>query len=236
MKILEKNYMKIETALILCAGFGKRLNPLTLETPKPLLKLNNSTMLEICINTLIKLGVKKIYLNTFFLKDKISDYIEKKNFSADISIIEDGKNILDTGGGILNLIKDIPDKNFFVFNPDTLWNESYVDEIEKMQNFYFSKKINNLLLLVKKDLSFDKDIQGDFGLQNYLINQNSKNYVYIGCQIINRSVIEREKLDKFSINKIWYNLIEDNQLYGFESKNKFYHVTNLKIFKKLQDL
>ena len=141
MKILEKNYMKIETALILCAGFGKRLNPLTLETPKPLLKLNNSTMLEICINTLIKLGVKKIYLNTFFLKDKISDYIEKKIFSADISIIEDGKNILDTGGGILNLIKDIQDKNFFVFNPDTLWNESYVDEIEKMQNFYFSKKL-----------------------------------------------------------------------------------------------
>ena len=89
MKILEKNCMKIETALILCAGFGKRLNPLTLETPKPLLKLNNLTMLEICINTLIKLGVKKIYLNTFFLKDKISDYIEKKNFSADISIIEE---------------------------------------------------------------------------------------------------------------------------------------------------
>ena len=105
-----------------------------------------------------------------------------------------------------------------------------------MISLYFSKKISNLLLLVNKDLSFDKDIQGDFGLQNYLINQNSKNYVYIGCQIINRSVIEREKLDKFSINKIWYNLIEDNQLYGFESKNKFYHVTNLKIFKKLQDL
>ena len=115
MKILEKNYMKIETALILCAGFGKRLNPMTLETPKPLLKLNNYTMLETCINTLIKLGVKKIYLNTFFLKDKIADYIKEKNFSANINIIEDGKNILDTGGGILNLIKNISDKNFFVF-------------------------------------------------------------------------------------------------------------------------
>ena len=146
--------MKIKTALILCAGFGKRLNPMTLETPKPLLKLNDHTMLETCINTLIKLGVKKIYLNTFFLKDKISDYIEKKNFSADINIIEDGKNILDTGGGILNLIKNISDKNFFVFNPDTLWNESYVDEIEKMQNLYFTKKINNLLLVVKKKFKF----------------------------------------------------------------------------------
>ena len=69
--------MRIKTALILCAGFGKRLNPLTLEIPKPLLKLKNLTMLETCINTIIKLGIKKIYLNSFFLKDKISDYIKE---------------------------------------------------------------------------------------------------------------------------------------------------------------
>ena len=237
MKILEKNYMKIETALILCAGFGKRLNPLTLEIPKPLLKLNNSTMLEICINTLIKLGVKKIYLNTFFLKDKISDYIEKKNFSADISIIEDGKNILDTGGGILNLIKDIPDKNFFVFNPDTLWNESYVHEIEKMQNFYFSKKINNLLLVVKKSLSFDKNLSGDFVLQNEKLKKNEKNsHIYIGCQILNKDLFKNYEVTSFSVSEVWNKLIEKNDLNGFESLNKFYHLTDLNILKKLQDL
>ena len=55
--------MRIKTALILCAGFGKRLNPLTLETPKPLLELNNKTILESCINIIIKLGIKKVYLN-----------------------------------------------------------------------------------------------------------------------------------------------------------------------------
>ena len=237
MKILKKNYMKIETALILCAGFGKRLNPLTLETPKPLLKLNNSTMLEICINTLIKLGVKKIYLNTFFLKDKISDYIEKKNFSADISIIEDGKNILDTGGGILNLIKDLPDKNFFVFNPDTLWNENYVDEIEKMQNFYFSKKIDNLLLVVKKSLSFDKNLSGDFVLQNEKLKKDENNsHIYIGCQILNKDLFKNYDVTSFSVSEIWNNLIKKNDLNGFESLNIFYHLTDLNTFKKLQDL
>ncbi len=203
MKILEKNYMKIETELILCAGFGKRLNPLTLETPKPLLKLNNFTMLEICVKTLIKLGVKKIYLNTFFLKDKISDYVEEKKFSVDINIIEDGKNILDTGGGILNLIKNIPDKNFFVFNPDTLWNESYVDEIEKMQNFYFSKKINNLLLVVKKSLSFDKTLSGDFVLQNEKLKKNEKNsHIYIGCQILNKDLFKNYEVTSFSADVV----------------------------------
>ena len=71
--------MIINTALVLCAGLGKRLNPLTLKKPKPLLELNNVTMLENCINMLVKLGVKKVFLNTFHLSDQIFEFIEKKN-------------------------------------------------------------------------------------------------------------------------------------------------------------
>ena len=73
--------MKIKTALILCAGFGKRLNPLTSSIPKPLLKINNITMLENCINVIIRLGIKKILLNTFHLSNQIIDFIKDKNFS-----------------------------------------------------------------------------------------------------------------------------------------------------------
>ena len=69
--------MKIDTALILCAGFGKRLNPVTLKTPKPLLKINNKTLLEGCISILIKLEIKKILLNTFHLKHQIFDFIKE---------------------------------------------------------------------------------------------------------------------------------------------------------------
>ena len=72
--------MKINTALILCAGLGKRLNPLTKTIPKPLLELNNITMLENCINLNIKLGVTKILLNTFHLGDQIINFIKKKKF------------------------------------------------------------------------------------------------------------------------------------------------------------
>ena len=72
--------MNIETALILCAGYGKRLHPLTLKTPKPLLKLNEITLLENTINLITKLGIKKIKLNTFYLKDKIKLFLEKKKF------------------------------------------------------------------------------------------------------------------------------------------------------------
>ena len=72
--------MKIKTALVLCAGFGKRLNPLTSKTPKPLLKINNITMLENCINIAVKFGVKKIFLNTFHLHQQIHNFIKSKNF------------------------------------------------------------------------------------------------------------------------------------------------------------
>ena len=100
--------MKINTALILCAGFGKRLNPLTLHTPKPLIELNNVSVLETCINLIESLDVKEIFINTFYLKDQIRTFINKKNFKLKISIIEDGKNILDTGGGIKNMNRHCP--------------------------------------------------------------------------------------------------------------------------------
>ena len=163
--------MKIYTSLILCAGLGKRLNPLTLETPKPLLELDNTTMLERCISVNIKLGIKKILINTFHLGDKISNFIKKKNFPIDIQIIEDGKIILDTGGGILNMIESSKDNDFLIFNPDTLWNENYVEEIQKMQNFYFFKKLSNILLIVNKRLSFDQSFQGDFKLEDNILKK-----------------------------------------------------------------
>ena len=228
--------MKINTALILCAGFGKRLNPITLDTPKPLLKINDLTLIDHCINLIIDLDIKKILINTFHLKEQFYEFFKDHNYKVDIEVVEDGSAILDTGGGIMNLINKNNDENFLVFNPDTIWSKKYIEEVNAMIDLFFSKKIKNLLLLAHKDLSFDKDMGGDFGLQNYLINQKNKNFVYTGCQILNRSIIEKEKLTNFSITKIWYDLINNNQLYGFESKINFYHATNLKIFKKLQDL
>ena len=90
--------MKINTALILCAGFGKRLNPLTLKTPKPLLELKNITLLENCINTIKFSGIQKIIINTFHLEDQVLDFINNKNFQVEIQIVKDGDKILNTGG------------------------------------------------------------------------------------------------------------------------------------------
>tara|TARA_B100000900_G_scaffold312642_1_gene271432 strand:+ start:15 stop:704 length:690 start_codon:yes stop_codon:yes gene_type:complete len=229
--------MKINTALILCAGFGKRLNPLTLEKPKPLLKIENQTILEDCINTAIKLRVENIYLNTFYLSEQIIDFFKNKNFPVKIDIIEDGREILDTGGGVLNMINHSDSKDFLIFNPDTIWNENYVSEINEMQNYYFQNKLSNVLLLVNKRLSFDDNMKGDFDLKNNRIEKNFKNnFIYTGCQILNKNLFNEYKVENFSVAKIWNELLMKQQLNGFESTNKFYHLTNLEIFKKLKDL
>ena len=153
----------------------------------------------------------------------------------EIKIIEDGKEILDTGGGILNLINHSDSEDFFVFNPDTIWNENYVSEINDMQKYYFQNKLNNILLLVNKKLSFDNNLEGDFDLEDNLIKQSfEKNFIYTGCQILNKNLFNEYEVENFSIAKIWNKLLMKQQLNGFESINKFHHLTNLEIFKKLK--
>src|SRR5210317_471688 len=225
--------MKINTALILCAGFGKRLNPITLKTPKPLLKIKDLTLLEHCINLIKRVGVKKIFINSFYLKEQINKFFEENNFEIEIKVIEDGNAILNIGGGILNLISKINENDFLVFNPDTIWNKNYSSEIETMIDLYFKKKLKNLLLLVDRKLSFDNNLKGDFNLNNNLITQDHKNFIYTGCQILNKSIFKDRAIENFSIFEIWSDLIKNNLLSGFESKLEFYHATDLETFNKL---
>ena len=226
--------MEIKTALVLCAGYGKRLNPLTLELPKPLLKLNNITLLEKTFNLIKSLGIKKVKLNTFYLKEKIKNFINDLNLDLDIEIIEDGNQILNTGGGILNMIKKSNEENFIVFNPDTIWSDEYIPCIKDMEKFYLKEKLENILLVVNKVLSFDQKLGGDFNLNNNILKkENNNNFIYTGCQMINKNLFSKLSNQSFSILDIWNNLLLQNKLFGHESKNKFYHVTDLRIYKEL---
>ena len=226
--------MEIKTAIILCAGYGKRLTPLTLEKPKPLLDLFNKTLLEHTLNLVEKLNIKKVKLTTFYLSKKIENFFINKNFKLEIDIINDGEKILDTGGGIFNMIKNLNDEDFLVFNPDTFWDENYLEYIKKMEKLYFNQAIKNILLIVHKNLSFDKNLNGDFNLNiNNLNRENPRDFIYTGCQILNKKILSNFTNSKFSINDVWNILIKENNLFGFESKNKFIHVTDIKVYESL---
>jgi len=226
--------VKINTALILCAGHGERLKPLTLTQPKPLLKIDKITLLENCINLIQSLGIKKVIINTFYLKEKIENFIKEKKFNLDIKIINDGRKILNTGGGILNMMNSSNEVDFLTLNPDTVWSKNYTETIQSMEKFYFLNQVKNILLLVNKNLSFDKKLKGDFNLLENIIKKDDQNdLIYTGCQIINKDLFNLYSVRDFSISDIWKELVTKNKLYGYESLENFYHLTDLKIYKEL---
>ena len=227
--------MEINTALILCAGYGKRLNPITLSKPKPLIEINKITLLQNTLNLINSLGVENILINSFYLSEQIEKYVATS--TQNLKIIKDGDKILDTGGGILNLISNSNQNDFLVLNPDTIWNKSYISEIQKMEKFYFENKIKNILLVVEKSMSFDPRMSGDFTIENNILNKSpDKNLIFTGCQILNKSIFENYKVETFSMNKIWDGMIKENKLYGFKSEEKFTHLTDIEIFNKLSKI
>ena len=227
----------IKKAMILAAGFGKRIYPLTFKYPKPLLKIGNDTLLSNTIKFLELFGIKQSIINVHYLGEQIVDYINKNQFNLTINIVKEKDKILDTGGGVLNAIQYFSNEPFLVINPDTIWNSHYLKELKLMEKSFFENtKSKCSLLVVNKEKSFDQSFKGDFNLKNNLISRKDKddlNFIYTGLQIIKPEAFSGIEAGIFSINKIWNKLIENNDLYGVESHIDFLHVSTLDIYKEL---
>ena len=228
--------MSIKHGMILAAGLGKRMQPLTLKTPKPLLEINNLTLLERAINLLISHGVKEISINVHYLPDQIQTFVNKKKYQVRITISNEEDLLLDTGGGVLKGSQNFGDSPFFVINPDTVWSKHYLEELKTLEEIYF-KSNKPSLLLVNKKLSIDPSFIGDFNLNDEIISKDDKNqFIFTGLQITNRSVLTKEKTEVFSMNKVWNKLIKDQKLLGLESNQKFYHLNTFEMYKKIISL
>ena len=227
----------IKKAMILAAGFGKRIHPLTLKHPKPLLKIGKETLLSSTLKFLKLFGIKQVVINVHYLGEQIVDYISRNKFDLTVTVVKEKDKILDTGGGVLNAIQHFSNLPFLIINPDTIWNLHYLKELKLMEKSFFENKKNKCsLLVVNKKKSFDQSFKGDFNLENNLIsrkNRDDLNYIYTGLQVIKPEVFSDLDARVFSINRIWDKLIETNELHGIESNIDFLHVSTLDIYKSL---
>ena len=196
--------MKLKKGMILAAGFGKRMMPITSKIPKPLIKVGNTTLLENCILKLKDFGIDEIVINTHYLSNEI-DATKKFNASP-----------------------------FIVLNPDTIWNKEHVKEFESLAKIYFDKKISTLLLVNKNksyDKNFKGDFnineKGDISRDKF------SQMIYTGAQVLDRTIFKDLNIKPFSMNKIWDELIIRNSLVGFESVQEFLHINSRKIYHKL---
>ena len=227
--------MKIKHGMILAAGLGKRMNPITLTTPKPLIKIGNKNLLEKAIELLIDHGVEEIAINVHHLADQIKDFINQKKYKVKIIISDEQNSLLDTGGGVLQATRSFKEP-FVVINPDTLWNKSYSNELRVLEDLYFKQK-KSCLLLVNKNLSFDSSFKGDFNLNANIVSRDDSNeFIFTGLQILDQSVFNSIKDKIFSMNKIWDNLIKNKSLLGIQSKQKFYHLNTKEMYDKILNL
>ena len=228
--------MKIKHGMILAAGIGKRMQPLTLKTPKPLLEIQGVTLLERALNLLISNGVEEVCINIHHLSDQIREYLSKFKSKANIEISSEEDLLLDTGGGAEKATKEFKKNPFFIINPDTLWSDKYYKEVQFLEKVYIENK-KPCLLLVKKDLSLDKSFKGDFNLDGKLVSRDANNnYIFTGLQIITRDSLNLINKKVFSMNEVWNKLINEKNLYGVESNQKFYHLNTFEMYKKISKM
>ena len=228
--------MQIKRSMILAAGYGKRMLPLTETTPKPLIKIGPKTLLERSIELLVKIGIKEIVINIHYLSKEIEKFLKEKSYEVSINLIKE-KELLDTGGGIFNATKQFKNEPFFVLNPDTIWSKNYYEEFKILENFYFTIK-KPVLLLANKKKSHDKSFKGDFNFTDHKIINRDKNndYIFTGAQIINRSIFDGIHEKIFSMNLVWDRLIQKQILLAQESHQTFFHVNSLEEYKELEKL
>tara|TARA_Y100000996_G_scaffold321423_1_gene257548 strand:+ start:4923 stop:5618 length:696 start_codon:yes stop_codon:yes gene_type:complete len=227
--------MKIKHGMILAAGLGKRMQPITQKTPKPLIQIGRKNLLERAVQLLINHGVEEIAINVHHLAEQLKDFINKKKYEAKIIISDEQNSLLDTGGGIFKATRSFKEP-FVVINPDTLWNNNHSNDLKNLEKIYFNQKKTSLLL-VNKNLSYDDSFKGDFNLDGNIISRDESNeFIFTGLQILDRSIFNFIKEKKFSMNRIWDNLIQDRSLIGVESKQKFYHLNTKEMYEKILKL
>ncbi len=229
----------IERAIVLAAGFGKRVLPLTNTTPKPLLKINKVSLLANTLNFLKKFGVKHFAINTHHLGEQIENFAETNKGIYDIKIFKE-KEILGTGGGIRNAMSFFLDKPFISINSDTIWSDEYLSPLKNLYKNFTKFNANSGLLMIKREKSFDKTLKGDFTIKSdpFLFRQSGddNNLIFTGCQIINPILLKNKKNENFSIQPVWDEVIADRKMVGEVAQNIFYHVTDLTTYEKLKKL
>ena len=228
--------MNVKRAMILAAGLGTRMKPLTLETPKPLIKVGSKNLLERSINLLENHGVEQIIINVHYLATQVEKFISNVKSKIKITISDEKDLLLDTGGGVKEGTKIFGKNPFFVLNPDTLWLTGYLDEMKSLEKIYFESK-KPCLLLVNKRLSFDTSFKGDFNLKNNLVSKDTNNnFIFTGLQLLDRNYLDPIDKKIFSMNEVWNNLINNNKLFGLESRQKFYHINTEEMYSKISNL
>ena len=207
-----------KTAMVMAAGLGKRMRPLTATRPKPLVELAGKPMIDHVFDKLKAAGVEKAVVNVHYLADALEGHLDTID-GIDIVVSDEREALLETGGGLVKALPELTSDPFLSLNSDNFWIDGPSDSLKLLARHWDDKKMDALLLLVPHARAFCHAGKGDFHLDRYgRVRRREKRkvapYVFTGIQIVSKRLLEGAPEGKFSTNILWDRAIEQGRLYG----------------------
>lgn len=216
-------------AMILAAGLGKRMRPITATTPKPLIEVNGQALIDHGLDRLVAAGVKTCVVNVHYLADLVEVHVRRRN-DIDIVVSDEREQLLETGGGIKKALPLLGDEPFFQLNADTCyWIEGVKPNLEHMIEAWDEGRMDVLLLVAETVKSVGYSGRGDFEMarDGSLTRRSEKGvtpFAYAGAAILHPRIFDGAPEGPFSMNTLFDRAIENGRLFGVQMEGLWLHI------------
>ncbi|HEY0113243.1 MAG TPA: nucleotidyltransferase family protein [Allosphingosinicella sp.] len=230
------------TAMVLAAGLGKRMRPLTATRPKPLVEVAGKPLLDHCLDRLRAAGVAKAVVNVHYLADALEAHLRNRVEGLEISVSDEREQLLETGGGLVKALPLIDSDPFFVVNSDNLWVDGAVDSLRLLAANWDDERMDALLLLVPLARANCHKGQGDFHMSASGALKRRKPggvapFVFTGVQMASRRLVDGEIPNgPFSTNLLWDRAMEKGRLHGIVHEGLWFDVGAPANIKKTEEI
>ncbi len=219
---------RLDKALVFAAGLGTRMRPITLTTPKPLVKIGGRTMLDHMLDRLAEGGVEEAIVNVHWLADQVEDHLRDRSAPC-IKISDERKELLDQGGGIVKVLHEFDKKPFFICNTDALWIDEPESQVGRLARAWDGADMDVLLLLADMETSLGVEGRGDFlrdaqGRLSRPAPGEAAPYVYAGVGIIKSALFEGAALEQRRLAPYFFKAAERGRLFGLPLEGRWLHV------------
>ena len=208
-----------KTAIVMAAGLGKRMRPLTATRPKPLIEVAGRPLLDHVLERLRSAGVEKVVVNVHYLPDTLEAHLAKKVHGLDVVISDERDQLLETGGGLVRAEPLIDVDPFLVVNSDNFWVDGPADTLRVLASHWDDERMDALLLLVPHARAQNHRGMGDFHMDRFgRLRRRHRGrvapFVYTGIQMIAKRLLEGAPQGPFSTNILWDKAIETGRCFG----------------------
>ncbi len=218
----------VTRAMIMAAGLGTRMRPLTNDRPKPMVTVLGKTLIDHALDRLVAAGVTLAVVNLHYKGDMLRAHLGRRH---DIEIVfsDESDEILGTGGGVVKAMPHFAGEPFFILNSDSVWVEGYSPALVSMQALWDSERMDGLLLLAAMTTAMGYEGRGDFvmdadGHIGRVPERGSAPYAYPGVQIVHPRLFADPPEGEFSTNRMWDRAIADGRLFGTRLEGVWIHV------------